>query len=366
MRPSIHGDVLHSRPSVVNYGGTIGTVVYYGGNDGMLHAVDGNRTGTTAGSELWSFVPQEFFGRLKRLRDDTPEIRFPNTPSTSSATPRDYFVDGPLTVYQKLDGAGAVAQVLLFVPMRRGGRFCIHSMGPTRCAEFLWRKTSAAISTLGQHGPTRAWACSRSIAVRCDHGRRLRHVARMQTRGCNDHGHAVLVFDAQDGALLKTLQTAKSVAAPVAVIDTDFDGYADRGYVVDMGANVYRVDFETAAGDGALANWTITKIAALADGSNTRKFFYEPDVVLTRRFAALMLGSGNRERPLLASTNDRFYTLFDYKQARVRDGGFIGWMLPFRRQAKRFNLNSSVPGCYYAIATSGEKVVTSSVFDRRL
>ena len=41
-------------------------------------------SGATAGSELWTFVPQEFFGRLKRLRDDIPEIRFPNTPATSS------------------------------------------------------------------------------------------------------------------------------------------------------------------------------------------------------------------------------------------------------------------------------------------
>ena len=33
----------------------------------------------------------------KRSRNDAPEIRFPATPASSSATPRDYFVDGPLT-----------------------------------------------------------------------------------------------------------------------------------------------------------------------------------------------------------------------------------------------------------------------------
>jgi type IV pilus assembly protein PilY1 len=179
--------------------------------------------------------------------------------------------------------------------------------------------------------------------------------------GATTMGNAVLVFDALDGALLKTLPTAKSVAAPVAVIDTDFDGYADRGYVVDMGANVYRVDFETAAGDGALANWTITKIAALADGANTRKLFYEPDVVLTRRFAALMMGSGNRERPLLASTNDRFYTLFDYRTAKGAPTASVVMDASMPAASASFNLNSSVPGCYYAMATNGEKVVTSSV-----
>ena len=319
VRPSIHGDVLHSRPSVVNYGGTIGTIVYYGGNDGMLHAVDGNRSGATAGSELWSFVPQEFFGRLKRLRDDAPEIRFPNTPATSTATPSDYSVDGPLTVYQRLDNAGAVAQVLLFVPMRRGGRF-LYALDVTTPAapKYLWRKTSSAISTLGQ-----TWSEARVTMLKgYSHpvlimGGGYDNVAEdLISPGATTMGNAVFMIDALDGTLLKTLRTVKSVAAPVAVIDTDFDGYADRGYVVDMGANVYRIDYETASGDGALSNWAITTIASLADGSNTRKFFYEPDVVLTQRFAALMIGSGNRERPLLASTNDRFYTLFDYRPAK--------------------------------------------------
>src|SRR2546430_12466457 len=157
VRPSIHGDVLHSRPAVVNYGGTIGTIVYYGSNDGMLHVVDGNRTGATAGNELWTFVPQELLGRFKRLRDDTLEIRFPSTPASSSATPRDYFVDGPLTVYQKLDNTGAVAQVLLFAPMRRGGRF-LYAFDVTQpsAPKYLWRKTSADGSALGQ-----AWSEAR-------------------------------------------------------------------------------------------------------------------------------------------------------------------------------------------------------------
>jgi type IV pilus assembly protein PilY1 len=53
-RHSMHGDVLHSRPVALNYG-TGGVVVYYGTNDGFFRAVDGNKTGGTAGQELWSF-----------------------------------------------------------------------------------------------------------------------------------------------------------------------------------------------------------------------------------------------------------------------------------------------------------------------
>ena len=34
VRPSVHGDVLHSRPAVINYGDSRGTAVFYGANDG--------------------------------------------------------------------------------------------------------------------------------------------------------------------------------------------------------------------------------------------------------------------------------------------------------------------------------------------
>ena len=60
-------------PRSSNYGGSTGVVVFYGSNDGMLHAVNGNQTGTGAGDELWSFIPEEMFGKLNRLRTEQPE-----------------------------------------------------------------------------------------------------------------------------------------------------------------------------------------------------------------------------------------------------------------------------------------------------
>ena len=50
VRPTIHGDVLHSRPVALNYGGSPPrVVVFYGANDGMLRAVEGKQTGTGRG-----------------------------------------------------------------------------------------------------------------------------------------------------------------------------------------------------------------------------------------------------------------------------------------------------------------------------
>src|SRR5262249_22672370 len=51
-RPSLHGDVIHSRPLAIDYGSSAGVVTFYGANDGTLRAVNG-----ASGKEMWSFVP---------------------------------------------------------------------------------------------------------------------------------------------------------------------------------------------------------------------------------------------------------------------------------------------------------------------
>ncbi|UUZ48421.1 hypothetical protein LP420_37455 [Massilia sp. B-10] len=82
MRPSSHGDVIHSNPLAMSYStsdpAAPDVVVYYGSNDGMLHAINGNQTrniaSTTPGKELWAFMPPEFFGNIKRLYTNSERI----------------------------------------------------------------------------------------------------------------------------------------------------------------------------------------------------------------------------------------------------------------------------------------------------
>ncbi len=68
VRPTIHGDVLHSTPVALNFSTRV--VVFYGTNEGMLRAVEGKQTGSGAGDELWTFVAPEFLDKLKRLRQE--------------------------------------------------------------------------------------------------------------------------------------------------------------------------------------------------------------------------------------------------------------------------------------------------------
>ena len=363
VRPSIHGDVLHSRPAIVNYGGTVGNVVFYGSNDGMLHALDGNRTGAQAGAELWAFVPSEFLARFKRMRNNLPEIRFPATPPGANATPRDYFVDGAVTVYEKRDVDNAIERAILYVTMRRGGRF-LYAFDVTAPASprMLWRKSNATIGVLGQ-----TWSDPRVARLRGHPNPVLVMGAGYDAAaedapipGATTMGNAVVVLDALDGTLVRSLPTMRSVAAPVAVMDTDYDGFTDRAYAADLGGNVYRIDFETASGLSASVNWAIAQFASLGT-SSVRKFFYAPDIVQTQTFTAIMLGSGDRERPLALTSADRFYTLLDYAAGKgtpsapvLTDAGLIALGGPF-------SLSTTPKGCYLNLDLQGEKVVTSAV-----
>ena len=73
MRPYIHGDVIHSQPLVINYGGTTGSYIFYGSNDGMFHGVKGGllektkNSGSKDGQEVWAFTAPEQFKKLKFL-----------------------------------------------------------------------------------------------------------------------------------------------------------------------------------------------------------------------------------------------------------------------------------------------------------
>lgn len=372
VRPSIQGDVLHSRPAVVNYGGTTGVVVFYGSNGGMLHAINGSASAANGGNEMWSFIPEEHLGKLKRLRDNSPEIRLSTTtmPTQSGVTlptPRDYFVDGPIGVYQLLNNAGGSDRVILYVGMRRGGRQ-LYALDVTNPAEplYLWKRTSADLPVLGQ-----TWSEPRVAKIRgygnpvIIMGAGYDNLAEdsLPPASSTTMGNAVLVMDAITGSVLKTFSTLRSVPADVALVDTDYDGYVDRAYAADVGGNIYRIDFEKQSGSTVAydaTHWGMYMFASLGGTSSpARKFFYAPDVVLGRGITAVLAGSGDREKPLSLTSNDRFFTLYDTRNTK----GTPGTTPPALTPADLGDITTgaaTVSGCYIPMdGAKGEKVVNA-------
>jgi type IV pilus assembly protein PilY1 len=369
VRPSIHGDVLHSRPVAINYGGTRGVVVFYGSNDGMLRAINGNQTGSGAGSEMWAFVAPEHFPALRRLRENAPEVRYPSTPSTNTtARSRDYFFDGPIGAYQNT----AANEVAIFATFRRGGSgvYAFNVSTPDQ-PRLMWKinQTSSNYEALGQ-----TWSMPRVSRVKdraepvLIMGGGYDNVAEdASPAGTTTKGRGVYVMNMRTGARLAHLATDFSVPADATVLDTDGDGYVDRAYVVDVRAQLYRIDMESAAGAAREPkDWVITKIAALNDGTGgtdgTRKVFFAPDVILTRNYTVVLLGTGDREKPLKTVSNDRFFVI---KDTRV-DKGEPTVVSPIT-EASLAEINSAniagrdPEGCSYALATNGEKVINQPI-----
>ncbi|SHL72952.1 PilC/PilY family type IV pilus protein [Rhodanobacter sp. OK091] len=351
VRPSIHGDVLHSRPAVVNYGGSVGIVAFYGSNDGFFRAVNGNQdatfttvtpapagainiTNTTSyvrpGSELWSFIAPQFFSKLKDLHDNTPQLTL-----GAASSKKDYFFDGTTTVYQNLRTTPATTYI--YVTARRGGRliYAFDVSDPT-LPKFLWSRTNADIPVLGQ-----TWSQPKLALVKGNTNPVVIMGGGYDTNEDTDPatvpdtmGNAIVVLDAFTGNTVWTAcpsgcTTAVSamtyaIPADITLLDSDGDAKTDRLYAADLGGNIWRADIDGATPS---TDWKVTQIAKLSSTGNgtgascastptgARKFFYPPDVTQTGNFDAVVAASGDREHPLLVNASscvvNRFYMLKD-------------------------------------------------------
>jgi len=332
-RASLHGDVAHSRPLPVNYGGSTGVVVYYGSNDGSFRAISGN-----TGKELWAFVAPEHHGKLKRLYDGVPIIKYPSTPTgiTPTPQPKDYFFDGSAGILQNADSS----RVWVYPTMRRGGRM-LYSFDVTNPTSpvLKWRQgcpnaTNDTNCTTGFSGIGQTWSFPNVATIKgystsspvlvVGGGYDSCEDQDISVNACNSatvKGNKVYVIDADTGALVKTFSTDRSVAADVTLIDRNFDGLVDHGYVTDVAGNIYRIDFVDPITQATRADtaWTITKIARTNVAGGGRKFLFGPAALPSAGpdRVILTIGSGDRERPLevnypyVESVQNRFYMFID-------------------------------------------------------
>lgn len=346
IRPTVHGAVVHSRPLAINYGsnGTNDVVVYYGADDGLFRAVDGNKT-ESSGNELWAFLAPEFKSRLKRSRDNFPLVTFKDDP----AAPKDYFFDGSIGAYigpDKADGTGSRV-IYIYPSMRRGGKMIYAfnaTQHPTTAAPVpMWRFGcdqngncfgGSDATKLGQ-----TWSTPRVVRVK--NQSKLYTVFGAGYDACEDTeprdctsaptGNGIFVLDAAAGTQLRYINLgtgAGHVVADLVPTDTNDDGFTDLIYAADTAGNVWRINLTdpTKTGTQSQADWTVTHVATIGDWSSTnirnRKFLYAPDVVRFGNFNILLIGSGNREKPLstsaAAKVKNRFYGFWD--EFGVRSG----------------------------------------------
>jgi type IV pilus assembly protein PilY1 len=348
------GDPLHGRPATVIYGGTEDNpdlTLYAVTNDGYLHAIK-----TSDGSELWAFVPGQMLRRMNDLYLDDPQPA------------KRYGLDGNIRVFKSdannngiVDGTD---KVYLFFGMGRGGEsYYALDVTDRNDPQLMWRKGSAneiqadgsALPT-GDQLPGLAQTWSTPIITNVNIGGTVRLVAIFAggydpsqdnlAYNTDDVGNRLYMLDAVSGALLwragpDTDATAQlkiptnlgaarsmnnSIPGDVRVIDLDGDQLADRMYVADTGARVWRFDIINGQPAASLVRGGVFASLGRAGGTggdptDARRFYYAPDVSVIKQsgsaFLNLAIGSGYRGHPLDTQIHDRFYALRD-RQPFVR------------------------------------------------
>lgn len=326
IRPSIHGDVIHSRPVAIDYGGSTGVVIYYASNDGLLHAVKGSQTASDGGNELWSFIAPEFYARLNRMRVNSPVVKVPTTPSgiTPTPQPKDYSFDGPITAFKTKAG-----KIYLYVAARRGGAL-LYAFDVTDATKpkVLWKisNSSADFANLGMtfSAPTLLSLKSSTAPVLAFGGGYAGGYDSSGAAICEDQrtsgasscttGKGVYFVNAESGALIKHVSSGYlgsaaqtmnfSIPSDIYPMDSNFDGFIDRVYVGDLGGYLWRIEVD----DASTANWTARVLASFG---TDKKFFYRPAILQQKTYTAVAVGSGDREKPLEDSSSDSFYLVKD-------------------------------------------------------
>jgi len=334
MRPSVHGGVVHSQPAVVDYGGTIGTIAFYGADDGVFHAVDGGQA-DTEGIELWGFIAPEIYSKFYRLRDNGQDndgdgitsalISFPGVTSSPAPLPKDYFFDGSIGVYQNT----GTATVWIYPSMRRGGRAIYGFDVSTPTSPVLkWRKgcftsdtTDDTVCSTGWSAIGQTWSIPQVTYLRgyVDGSGNKKPVLAFgggydqcedtnnQTRCTGTRKGANIWFvDANTGTILRTYPTNYSVPGDLALVK-DTLGYLNYVYASDSGGYIYRINVGSVDTTGTtFTGWTSNSnagqitLASMSETNHKRKFLNGPSVVQSVDYNAVLIGSGDREHPLVS------------------------------------------------------------------
>ena len=385
VRPSVHGDVVHSRPLPVNYGAG-GVTVFYGANDGTLRAVN-----AATGAERWAFVAPEFYPRLQRLKDNSPLINYPGMLSSSitpTPTGKDYFFDGAIGVYQNADNS----KVWIYPGMRRGGRMLYAFDVTNPVAPVLkWKAgcpnltndtgCTTGFSAIGQTWSTpspafiKGYSTTDPVLV-VGGGNDACEDANTNAPSCaTPKGAGVFIINANTGAKIAYFPTTRSVVGDVSLIDLDNDGLVDYAYAADTGGNVFRIDFiDGPTNKNALtsAQWVSNRVA-YTNGS-ARKFMFAPALLQAGSKIYLALGSGDREHPLQSQypyttpVANRFYVYVDNLAASAANNLDDTTTMLDNTSVNSCDASTALPGGtrkgWFIDLTqngTGEQVVTSAV-----
>jgi len=311
-------DPLHSKPYVATYsetntGGNLeySTVIYYGDNQGLLHAIN-----AVDGTENWAFIPKDLLANQNNLY---------NNPIHDAN--HVYGLDGSPTAWITATNKS------LYIGMRRGGRSYYAMDITSKTAPALkWKKTNTTTGVFSELGQT--WSTPVKTKMKISIGGAVSAKDVLIFAGGYDEdqdstlnraedsmGRAIYIIDADTGATLwvgghAALAGANaqysdmkySIPSDIKVIDTDGNGLADQMFVGDMGGQIWR--FYMSESTGVITGKVIARFGGNGSEAANQRFYHAPDISLTTNGQlALGIGSGYQAHPLNKVNEDSFYLL---------------------------------------------------------
>ena len=376
-RAVITGDVLHSEPLVFHYrypDGTTKAYVFFGSNDGMLHAVydalvDSNGNESNYGTESWAFIPPDLLPKLKNMVEGTGHQYYVDS------SPRAYFKD-----VDKNGLIDAGDQVILVSGERKGGSsyFALDITNPESPIH-LWRIDNSTVVELGESWSEPQFGLVKTSATDTV-GTPVFFIGGGYS-ATNASGKAILAINVFTGQVVKAFKNDAtltvmnySIASNVAVFDSDDNGFVDKVYVGDLGSQLWRIGhFTDTSGaplpfpdsDENIFNWS-AKVVFVSDTAHARKFYYPPSLTLEKGYDLLFIGTGDRENACITSTSDRFYCVRDTHAAAYYETDLVDMTNPASPSPSLDKLTSDVnadgrvdQGWYIQLGT-GEKVLSEN------
>ncbi len=365
-----------AEPTFLERFGQRDRVVYVGANDGLLHAFDAgvydgsdpNRLYTDGtGAELFGYAPGLQLGQLKHLtRNDPRQYYYVDASPTAASA---WLGDGSGTDTTKEPGEWATVLVQGF---RQGGAGYLaldvtdpnettaeHSPYP----KFLWEFTDpdlgnswsepvitrvkvAGVSGSGDQcgaddgeGDCREqWVAIFAGGYSEDGDPALvSYIADPANPSWNDRSKAIFIVALDSGSVLARVafdaagltgpsEMRFSIPSSPAVLDLNFDGFADVLYVGDLGGQVWKWDFSSVGQDtdfdGEIDSWSsgvfFRTDPTLIGGTylHHRSIFYPPSAAFSGGELLLTFGSGERTVLGYAGSpsdddNNRFFVVKD-------------------------------------------------------
>ncbi len=337
-RPWIMGDILHSDPIALNYGGKTQDqeklYLAFGTNAGFLHFVDGD-----SGQEQWAFTPKSLAPLHNILRKNDVET------SDDDTLTHPYGIDGPAS-YVRVDGdrdgritRGLDDHMILAFGMRRGGRdyYALDVTNPA-APSLAWEitpETDSKFSKMGQSWaapiPAKVPGHSNPVFIISGGYDPVRDDPSLDSSTHDTQGRAIYIVDAITGSLVYKADHSEAgkfvggdvfqhpIPAAAKAVDSNSDGITDRVYLADTGGDLWRLELDSDNPD----DWQVRKVASLGgSGENNRRFFNTIDFVSLesggRLIDLLLIGSGDRTNPKaggegsdLTAVKDAFFAIRD-------------------------------------------------------